>query len=113
MKRYTWESAAKAGLPMPSGLCQSEIRAFQAMALLAKRYKMQAVSAEQAKKERAEIDRAFASDSGADAANAWVVGLRKRIEIAHSRYRKERTIEAADRLSDVIDGFLREIDYDG
>ena len=113
MKRYTWESAAKAGLPMPSGLCQSEIRAFQAMALLAKRYKLGAINEENAKRERAEIDRAYSSDSGADAANAWVVGLRKRIEIAHAQYRKERTIEAADRLSDVIDGFLREIDYDG
>ena len=113
MKRYTWESAAKAGLPMPSGLCQSEIRAFQAMALLAKRYKLGAINEENAKRERAEIDRAYSSDSGADAANAWVVGLRKRIEIEHSRYRKERTLEAADRLSDVIDGFLREIDYDG
>ena len=80
---------------------------------MAARYKLGAINEENAKRERAEIDRAFSSDSGADAANTWVVGLRKRIELAHSRYRKERTIEAADRLSDVIDGFLREIDYDG
>ena len=98
---------------MPDGLSSAEIRAYQSLSHLAARYKLGAINEENAKRERAEIDRAYSSDSGADAANAWVVGLRKRIELAHSRYRKERTIEAADRLSDVIDGFLREIDYDG
>ncbi len=95
---------------MPDGLSSAEIRAYQALSHLAARYKLNAITAEQAKRERTEIDRAFASDSGADAANDWVVGLRKRIQIAHAKYRKERTVEAADLLSDVIDGFVREVD---
>lgn len=107
--RYTWEKDAKQNKPMPDGLTQSEIRAFQSLALLTARYKLGGLTAEQAVKERGDIDRAFVADSGADAANKWVVGLRKRIEIAHSRYRKERTIAAADLLSDVIDGFVREV----
>ena len=110
---YSWEKDAKSGKPIPSGLCLTDQKAYMALQLLTARYKAGLVGVEQAQRERKEIDRAFVSDSGADAANAWVVGLRKRIEIAHAQYRKERTIEAADRLSDVIDGFLREIDYDG
>lgn len=107
---YIWEQQAKRNDPMPDGLSGAEIKAYQSLSHLAARYKLGAINGENAKRERKEIDRAFASDSGAAAANAWVVGLRKRIEIAHSRYRKERTIEAADRLSDVIDGFIREVD---
>lgn len=94
---------------MPDGLSSAEQRAYQSLALLTARYKLGVLTADQAVKERRDIDRAFVDDSGADAANKWVVGLRKRIEIAHARYRKERTIENADILSDVIDGFVRKI----
>ena len=107
---YSWEKDAKANKPMPKGLRLSEQKAYMALSLLAARYKAGLVGVEQAQKERKEIDRAFASDCGADAANDWVVGLRKNIELAHAKYRKERTLEAADLLSDVIDGFVREVD---
>lgn len=108
--KYSWENAAKQNKPMPEGLSSAEQRAYQSLALLTARYKLGGLSPEQAVKERKDIDRAFTVGSGADAANKWVVGLRKRIEIAHARYRKERTVEAADFLSDVIDGFCRDID---
>lgn len=105
---YSWEGAAKRNLPMPDGLSSAEQRAYQSLALLTARYKLGGLSPEQAVKERRDIDRAFMDDSGADTANKWVVGLRKRIEIAHARYRKQRTVENADILSDVIDGFCKE-----
>ena len=108
--KYSWESAAKRNMPMPEGLNQSEIRAFQALALLAKRYKLGAVTAEQAKIERKEIDRLYEHDAYCDKLNDWHVRLTKNIELAHAKYRKERTLEAADLLSDVIDGFVREVD---
>lgn len=37
----------------------------------------------------------------------WYADLRKNIEAAQNRYRKERTLEAADMLSDVLDGMVR------
>lgn len=109
MNRYTWETAAKRNQPMPYGLSSAEQKAYQSLALLTARYKLGVLSPAQAVKERRGIDIAFEHDSSADKENKWVVGLRKRIEIAHARYRKERTIEAADLLSDVIDGFIREV----
>ena len=102
-----WEADAKRNAPMPRGLSQSEQNAYQALALLTARYRAGYISAEAAKRERAEIDRAFLVRLAGDNANTWTVELRKRIEIAHAKYRKERTIEAANLLSDVIDGFVR------
>lgn len=109
MNRYKWENLAKHNHPMPDGLSSAEQKAYQSLALLTARYKLGVLSAAQAVEERRSIDIAFEHDSSADKANKWVVGLRKRIEIAHARYRKDRTIEAADLLSDVIDGFVREV----
>lgn len=108
--KYAWEQQAKRNEPMPEGLPIAGQAAYQALAALTARYKIGAVNAEQAKKERIEIDRAYGYRAAGDRLNEWTVALRKRIEIAHSRYRKERTVEAADRLSDTIDGFLREVD---
>ena len=105
--KYEWENAAKRNAPMPNGLTASEQVAYQSIALLAARYRLGAVSAEQAQKERKDIDRAFAARLACDKASKWSVDLRKRIEIAHAKYRKEHTLEAADLLSNVIDGFVR------
>ena len=104
---YEWEMKAKRNEPMPDGLNIAEQLAYQALAELAARYKLGAVSAEQAQRERKEIDRAYATRLACDNASKWTVELRKRIEIAHAKYRKEHTLEAADLLSDVIDGFVR------
>lgn len=95
---------------MPDGLTSAEVKTYQALAYLAARYKLGAVTAEQAQRERKEIDRAFDVESSADKANKWIIGLRKRIERAHDKYRLNRTIENADLLSGVIDGFIREVE---
>lgn len=108
--KYIWENAAKRNQPMPDGLSSAEQRAFQSLALLAARYKLGGLTAEQAVKESKEIDKSFEHDAYCDKLNDWHIRLTKNIEIAHARYRKERTIEAADLLSDVIDGFVREVD---
>lgn len=110
--KYSWENAAKRNQPMPDGLSSAEQRAFQSLALLTTRYKLGGLTAEQAVKERKEIDRAYEHDAYCEKLNDWHISLTKNIEIAHARYRKERTIEAADMLSDVIDGFVREV-HDG
>lgn len=110
--KYSWEMLAKRNQPMPGGLSSAEQRAYQSLALLTARYKLGGLTAEQAVKERKEIDKAFDHDAYCDRLNDWHISLTKNIEIAHARYRKERTIEAADLLSDVIDGFCREV-HDG
>ena len=92
---------------MPEGLKASEQRAYQTLALLTARWRMGAVPTGQAQRERKEIDRQYIIDAADEALNDWHVRLRKGIELAHARYRKERTIEAADLLSDVLDGFVR------
>lgn len=107
MIHYTWEIAAKRNEPMPDGLSLTEQMAFQALAELAARYKLGAVSAEQAKRERQEIDRAFACRLAGDQAAKWMTDFRAKIEIAHDRYRLDPTAENAEVLSKVIDGFVR------
>lgn len=107
--KYSWENAAKRNQPMPDGLSSAEQRAFQSLSLLTARYKLGGLTAEQAVKERKEIDRAYEHDAYCDRLNDWHIRLKKNIELAHARYRKERTIEAADLLSDVIDWFVREL----
>ena len=110
--KYSWENLAKHNHPMPEGLSSAEQKAYQSLAILSERYRLGCLTPAQAIEERRSIDIAFEHDSSADKANKWVVGLRKRIEIAHARYRKDRTIENADILSDVINGFIREVDDD-
>ncbi len=112
MNRYTWENAAKRNQPMPDGLSSAEQRAFQSLALLTARYKLGGLTAEQAVKERKEIDRAYEHDAFCDKLNDWHIRFTKNIELAHARYRKKRTIENANVLSDVIDGFIRELNND-
>ncbi|MBR3561136.1 MAG: hypothetical protein IKN81_06400 [Oscillospiraceae bacterium] len=102
------EALAKANEPMPENLSLTDQAAYQAIACLAVRFRLKAVTAEQAIKEKAQIDKAFARRTADDAFVNWNVRLRKRIKRAHARYRLERTIEAADYLSGVIDGFIRE-----
>jgi len=105
--KYSWEQQAKRNEPMPDGLSLTDQMAYQTLAELAARYKKGAVSAEQAKRERAELDRAYAMRLACDEAAKWMVDLRVKIEIAHSKYRKDPTPENAKLLSDVIDGFVR------
>ena len=104
---FSWENHAKRCEPMPAGLKGSEQAAYQAIAYLAARYRLGGMSDEQAVKERKQIDQRYVIDSANEGYIQWTVDLRKRIEVAQSKYRLERTIEAADLLSDVLDGFVR------
>ncbi len=104
---FPWEADAKVNKPMPAGLKASEQVAYQALAHLTARWRLGVVSSEQAIKERKQIDQRYLIDAANEGYIKWTVDLRKRIEIAQSEYRKKRTVEAANVLSDVIDGFVR------
>ena len=106
---FPWEQAAMNGEDMPAGLSPAEQCAFQATALLYARFRLKAIDRETGHKEKLEIKRTLEQRLGADASadrlTQYHVELRKKIELAHIAYRKERTIGAADRLSAVLDGF--------
>lgn len=104
---FAWEAEAKTNKPMPAGLTLSEQLAFQALSYLTERWRRGMITTEHAQRERKLIDRCYVEAAAKEGYVEWNVGLRKRIEITHSEYRKKRTVEAADRLSDVIDGFVR------
>ncbi|MBQ4187429.1 MAG: hypothetical protein II642_06065 [Firmicutes bacterium] len=106
--RYKFEAAAKRCESMPEGLTLPEQMAFQALAALTVRYRCGMISAELAKRERRRIDAAYDKAAQNEKNVNWCTGLRKRIEAAMNAYRLDRTLENADRLVGVIDGFIRE-----
>ena len=106
---FPWEQAAMNCEEMPDGLSQAEQCAFQATAYLYARFRLKAIDREAGHREKllikAALERRMADDAFAKRCTQHHVELTKKIELAHSAYRKERTIEAADRLSAVLDGF--------
>jgi len=93
---------------MPSGLTMAEQEAFMAIGFLLAQWRAGAVSAEYTKSAYADISRAFRRAKSGEDLVEWFAGLRKRIEAAMNAYRLDRTLENADRLVGVIDGFIRE-----
>lgn len=106
------ERAAMKGEAMPDGLSQPEQTYFQGLAYLYARFKAGHISrdsgsAEKKKmlhqKEKAERDHQFWEKY-----NDYQVMLRKNTETAVSAYRKNRTLENADKLVDILDGIKRD-----
>ena len=92
---------------MPSGMSVGNQMAYQALADLYARYRGKRVSRECAAAEKREIvlalERAEVSEKlSQNSANFFLT-----VEKYMNHYRKERTVEAADRLADAVDGFLR------
>lgn len=106
---FPWEQAAIYGEEMPDGLSQAEQCAFQAIAYLYARYRLKMIDREAGHREKllikAELERRISNDAFARRCTQYHVELTRKIELAHIEYRKDRTIEAADRLSAVLDGF--------
>lgn len=105
--RFPYEQEAKRGEPMPEGLGWAEQAGYQALANLTARYRAGAISAEQARTESAEIDRAVMNGYTHERYIKHVAELYRDIEWAAMQYKDNKTIENADRMLDVIYGFLR------
>lgn len=103
---FRYDREAKQGLPMPDGLTWAEQGTYQAVAALTARYTLGKIGAEQSKKEYAAIMSAYEQAAYRERLLAYHARLLADIELVHIRYRKERTVEAADELSDTLDGFL-------
>lgn len=98
------EDRAFNGEPMPSGLKSPEQIAFLKFRYLYQYAKMVQMSGEQGRREKHEILKqyvvdAFNSDLMQATAERW-----KATELAHSEYRKNRSLENADKLSALLDG---------
>ena len=104
---FSWENKAKRCEPMPDGLKQSEQLAYQSIALLAARYRLGGLSDEQAIADRKKIDKRYLIDAANEGYIQWTVDVRRRVEMAVNRFRREPSIANANVMADVLDGFVR------
>ena len=104
---FPWENKAKRCEPMPDGLKQSEQLAYQSIALLAARYRLGGLSDEQAIADRKKIDKRYLIDAANEGYIQWTVDVRRRVEMAVNRFRREPSIANANVMADVLDGFVR------
>lgn len=103
-----FERTAMNGDPMPEGLPLEDQAMFQALSLLYARYRRGEITRDMASGEKGkllfEYDRRKRMAKAAADLAGWHTRVRSEVEGAQCRYRKERTPEAADALSDALDG---------
>lgn len=110
MIEFPWEREAMGGQPTPKDLSLTDQKAYQALSSLYGRYRMGLIDRTAGSTEKACILAAWdrekrMNDAGSKLAK-WHSELRKEIEGAQNRYRKDRTLENADNLSKTLDGIL-------
>lgn len=110
MIEFQWERDAMAGNPAPKDLSLADQKAYQALASLYGRYRMGLIDRPTGSAEKARIlaawDKENRMDEAASELAKWHAKLRKEIEEVQNRYRKDRTLENADKLSRALDGIL-------
>ena len=108
---FPWERLAQAGGEMPDGLPLEEQWAYQSMALLYGRFRMKLIDRQTGAAEKGKIG--YELERRKRMANTRRrllerhTKLTQDIEHAANAYRTERTLENADRLVDILDGFLK------
>ncbi len=103
-EELSYERAAMRGEPMPRDLVFPDQLMYQSLALLYVRYRAGAVTREQAAAEKRQLLREHETF-----VYRWKLGDHyaetiKKTELAATAYRKERTLENADRLLQAIEG---------
>lgn len=104
MKELEYERIAMAGGEMPDNLDSSDQLMFLKLRLLYDSYRKGVLSREQATKEKAKIVREYELDCAMHKLGVRWVTMIGETENARIEYRKNRTIEAADKLLEVIEG---------
>lgn len=99
-----YEKAAMAGEEMPKGLEYPDQILFLELRLLYDSYKRNIVTREQATQEKAELLRTYEAHKIVDRMGKEWVDQIKRTEIARAAYRKDKTIENADKLVVCVEG---------
>lgn len=110
MTELPFERAAMRGEPMPDNLDFIDSMMYQGLAALYFRFFQKAITKEQGQAEKKQMMKKYTVErnlkSYEDIMYRWNCSLRKDIEAAQISYRKERTLENADRLSAALDGRL-------
>ena len=104
---FEFERAAMNGEPMPNGLALEDQMAYQALVYLYARYRAGAIGREDGSREKRQIEKAWTAAKSRINYSKYSAGFFKTVEWYATDYRKQRTIEAADKLVDAVSGFLR------
>ena len=102
-----YEKEAMAGNEMPKGLEYPDQILFLELRLLYDSYKRKLIDRETATREKVELLRTYESHKIADRMGKEWVDQIKRTELARSAYRKEKTIQNADKLVSFLEGAKR------
>lgn len=94
------------GMEMPEGLEVQDQILFLQLRLLYRSYKNGVITRDVAKDEKAKLLFEYKKSTVANESRKRWVELIKRTEAARSEYRREKSIENADRLLKSIDGVL-------
>lgn len=99
-----YEKTAMAGGEMPKGLEYPDQILFLELRLLYDSYKRKLIDRDIATQEKVELLRTYEAHKIVDRmGKEWVEQI-KRTELARSEYRKNKTIENADKLLDCVEG---------
>ena len=99
-----YEKIAMAGGEMPKGLEYPDQILFLELRLLYDSYKRKLIDRDKATQEKVELLRTFEAHKIVDKMGKEWVDQIKRTELARAEYRKNKTIENADRLVATIEG---------
>ena len=99
-----WEKNAMAGLEMPDGLAYPDQILFMELRLLYDSYKKKLIDRETATREKMELLRTYEAHKIVEKMGKEWVDQIKRTELARAEYRKDKTIENADKLLACVEG---------
>ena len=99
-----YEKIAMSGGETPEGMEYPDQILFLELRLLYDSYKRKLIDRETATREKVELLRVYEAHKIADKMGREWVDQIKRTELARAEYRKNRTLENADRLIDAIEG---------
>lgn len=112
--KFPYEEVAYRGDPMPEGLCVVDQFTFLSLRHLYAQVRNGSITYQQAALEKGKLayqnDLELRTAKSAQDLHDFQFILRKNTEAASVRYRKNRTLENADLLVDVIDGLARKVD---
>lgn len=99
-----WEKDAMAGLEMPDGLSYPDQILYLELRMLYRQYYQKIIDRETAKKEKKKLlDEYRCYQYREEMGNHWVEIIRL-TDLARCDYKKNRTLENADRLIEIIEG---------
>lgn len=104
-----YEKIAMAGGEMPNGLAYPDQILFLELRLLYNSYKRNLISRDAATTEKIELLRTYEAHKIVEGLGKQWVDQIKRTELARAEYRKNKTIENADKIVAAIEGLGKEV----